>query len=166
MVPWSFSSQDEGRERGGGGGEGRAVLLLLVRQGPCDLHQSQTVPVSGMRVDSGWALRVSTRLSAEGPRKELQSWKWRLPPPTPHIQGRRLEPCLHVVEDELWGQPAFLEVAVMHPSDSRPPTSRFPLQLPSTEPQMTEPSPGDPDIAAGFSSQGKYILFSLKHLRW
>uniref|UniRef100_A0AAA9TLU1 Endosomal transmembrane epsin interactor 2 n=1 Tax=Bos taurus TaxID=9913 RepID=A0AAA9TLU1_BOVIN len=26
-------------------------------------------------------------------------------------------------------------------------------QLPSTEPQMTEPGPGDPDIAAGFSSQ-------------
>ena len=95
-MPWSFSSQDEGRERGGGGGEGRAVLLPLVRQGPCDLHQSQTVPVSGRRVGSGWALRVSTRLSAEGPRKELQSWKWRLPPPTPHIQGRRLEPCSHV----------------------------------------------------------------------
>ena len=59
MVPWSFSSQDEGRERGGGGGEGRAVLLPLVRQGPCDLHQSQTVPVSGRRVGSGWALRVT-----------------------------------------------------------------------------------------------------------
>ncbi|XP_061250621.1 protein ENTREP2 [Bos javanicus] len=26
-------------------------------------------------------------------------------------------------------------------------------QLPSTEPQVTEPSPGDPDVAAGFSSQ-------------
>uniref|UniRef100_A0A8B9XAK0 Endosomal transmembrane epsin interactor 2 n=1 Tax=Bos mutus grunniens TaxID=30521 RepID=A0A8B9XAK0_BOSMU len=39
-------------------------------------------------------------------------------------------------------------------------------QLPSTEPQVTEPGPGDPDVAAGFSSQGKYILFSLKHLRW
>ena len=139
----------------------------------CDLHQPQTVPVSGRQVGSGWALRVSTRLNAEGPRKELQSWKWRLPPPTPHIQGRRLELCTHVcgirspeLRRQLWSQPAFLEVAVMHPSDSRPPTSSFSLQLPSTDPQVTEPGPGDPDVAAGFSSQGKYTLFSLEHLRW
>ena len=87
-------------------------------------------------------------------------------PSTHTFRGEDWSPAHTSVEDELWGQPAFLEVAVMHPSDSRPPTSRFSLQLPSTDPQVTEPSPGDPDVAAGFSSQGKYTLFSLEHLRW
>ncbi|KAM7230807.1 hypothetical protein CapIbe_018297 [Capra ibex] len=80
--------------------------------------------------------------------------------PSPANQGRRLELCTHVcgirspeLRRQLWSQPAFLEVAVMHPSDSRPPTSSFSLQLPSTDPQVTEPGPGDPDVAAGFSSQ-------------
>ncbi|XP_055273542.1 protein ENTREP2-like [Moschus berezovskii] len=72
----------------------------------------------------------------------------------PHtFRGEDWNPAHMSMEDELWSQPAFLEAAVMHPSDSRPPTSCFSLQLPSTDPQVTEPGPGDPDIAVGFSSQ-------------